>query len=495
MSKLLLFVVANKKFLIVASCTVLIFVILRWLFLKESLLFYNDMGRDAIVLLDWATTGKPPLLGPQTSVLSYNQSAWYFYFLFPFFLISNYSAFSSTATVTAFGAIVLVWLFWLTRRDTVNLMFVMIMALLLAVHPQVVTQNRFVWNPSFIPYFLMAATVCGLLLRKEYKSLSAAFFWLSLAFAAGFSYSAVPFSVVLALYLITVNKKYWKQHLFFACSSAMIVLLPTIVFEVRHSFALTKLFFEGQTTPQVILPLSVRAEQLISLIFPGSTSRESFYCLVFVVTSMVAGIVTTLYTKDKRSKLVMLTSCFLVINISLQLILPINLEKHYIFPLLIALFASIAVLPQKFSIPIAALLVLFWLRPYFISMYTAVPVRTVSDLEQCYKNYCEATTSPIYVSMESGILSGYHNAPEHRFFMRKMGCTVFDIETTQDQATTMVVVNDAAKIDLGKSGYRELSLFGPYTAGEKINCTDNLSLQELHKPTEETNPELILQPQ
>jgi len=73
-----------------------LFVFLRVFAITQNLHLFGDLGRDLFVLQKWSNNLlKPPLLGPQTSVVSFNQSAIYFYYLFPFFLLMSHSVYST----------------------------------------------------------------------------------------------------------------------------------------------------------------------------------------------------------------------------------------------------------------------------------------------------------------------------------------------------------------------------------------------------------------
>jgi hypothetical protein len=162
-------------------------------------------------------------------------------------------------------------------------------------------------------------------------------------------------------------------------------------------------------------------------------------------------------------------------------VLPVNLEKHYIFPIVLLLLLSIAALPRRYALITSAALFLFWLQPYFLNKQTVTPVRSIADMQQCYAKFCEDFKTPAYVSMESGILTGYHNALEHQFFLREAGCTVYNIVDHQDQANTMLVIGDNADYTHGKSAYYELTLFGNATPSGEYRCNDNLKIYRLDR--------------
>jgi len=135
-------------FWVILIVSVVLFVFLRLYKIKSSFLFFNDPGRDLLALYRWQETSKPPLLGPRTSVLPFNQSALYFYLLYPLFLLTNHSLFSTIYTVIIFYLIfLLAGIFFLKKRSRL-LEILVIVWFLIAIHPQFILQHRHVWNPS-----------------------------------------------------------------------------------------------------------------------------------------------------------------------------------------------------------------------------------------------------------------------------------------------------------------------------------------------------------
>lgn len=457
------------------------------------------MGRDYVTLLNWAETGKPPLLGPQTSVVSYNQSAWYFYILMPLFYLSNYWAFSSTLTLILFAVGVYAALSYTVRKDENIFYSVSLCMALLAIQPQAVLQNRFIWNPSFVPYFLLISLTSLVMLRKNLSNFWLAAFWIGVGFAVGFSYSTVPLAVLLVGYLFVSHYRYWMRLVAFGAATAGLVLLPLLAFEARHDFTLTRLFITGQTTPQNDISLTIKNALLQRFLFPGIQTSAT----VLLLIGFIAAIILSLryFWQNKRTEHFHFLAAFstiLLLLVASIYFLPVNIEKHYIFPLLTLGFFVISLLRKRFALLFAVILACYWMNPAnSLHSQTFQPaIRSVSEMQQCYQEVCRDFRESAYVSMESGILAGYHNAPEHQFFLRDAGCHILDIEASQDQAKSMFVIEDKGRFDPGNSGYRELTLFGTYTLGFEKKCTETLSIKEIRKPNvSENSQETVFEPQ
>ena len=95
----MLFIVKKTLPYLLGIFLIVLFLFLRFYKLQDSFFFYNDMGRDLLVLLDMIQNHKPVLLGPQTSALPINQSPLYYYLLLPFYLIFDKSFLTANLTL------------------------------------------------------------------------------------------------------------------------------------------------------------------------------------------------------------------------------------------------------------------------------------------------------------------------------------------------------------------------------------------------------------
>jgi hypothetical protein len=481
--------IVKKNWIIIATLLLsLVFIFFRLYKIQDSLLFFNDMGRDFQVLLDWKESGKPPLLGPQTSAVSFNQSAIYFYFLYPLFLITN-SAFSSIYTLIIFYLIAFLLGAYLYRSNKKTLLILFASFFLISIQPEMIRQNRFIWNPSFVPLFLLIALFSFKELITKFSNKKLIIFCLSAAFAAALNFSVIPSIFILLIFLIFKLKtktKILKLINFFILSN-FLTNLPTVAFEIRHKFALTNLLIHGQTLKQAATSFTHKYSELINYLFKLDNIYLNSAILFLIFLFLILNI--------KKSKNLLFFSLILLANFLLTLLLPFNIESHYIFGFLSVLIFTISLLPKKYLLILSLILSFIWLKPKIIKQHFAPARRTVKQMQNCYKNFCQDIKEPIYVSMESGILP-YHNAPEHRFFMRQAGCNVLNIEETQDQANLMAVVADDATYEHNKTAYNELTLFGKSEQISKQTCQKNLKIYLLQKSTAylKLSPKATLQP-
>jgi hypothetical protein len=261
---------------LVFGLTLAVFVFFRVYKIQSSLLFFNDMGRDFIELIDGWQAKKPPLLGPQTSAISFNQSAAYYYLLFPPFILTNLSGFASFDTALLVYVATFIFLFWRTRRSQQS-WSVILLVWLAAIQPELIRQNRFIWNPTFLLPFLAISLFAYLDLGINFSKTNVALVTFFSALAVSFSYSAAPLVLAMALLSIFIWHKKSLQLWWGWIISAFLINLPTLVFELVHGFVLTQLFIHGQTNPQHRIGVFQKTFDLFSKIFSDGNAFAIFF--------------------------------------------------------------------------------------------------------------------------------------------------------------------------------------------------------------------------
>jgi len=256
--------------------------------------------------------------------------------------------------------------------------------------------------------------------------------------------------------------------------------LPEALFEITHSFVLTKLLIFGQTLPQETLSLSekIRGIELYLLV----AGPKFNLLLVFLISvSLIWGI---WYLKRKQQATQLYTLIFYAIHLLalliFSLIFPIDIEAHYIFGLLALSAFALSLLPWRVGFSLVIIITIFWLQPNIIQLYVQPPPRTIDEMKSCYQQFCYQHQQPLYVSMESGLLP-FHNGPEHRYMLSVSGCQTLNITEHQDQAPYMAVIADSATYEHGKTAYYELTQFGPAEEVEQITCSPTLKIHLLRK--------------
>jgi GT2 family glycosyltransferase len=461
----------------------LIYIWTRLYKLETSLIFFNDIGRDLITLFDWQETLKPPLLGPQTSALPYNQSAIYFYLLMPFYLLSGHSPFSTIWTALIFYVGLFLWGAWQLKNKPLLLRSLLISSFLITIHPQFILQTRFVWNPTFVgPLLLISIYTLILALRKfSWKKI-----WVlisALTLATSLNYSVGPVLIATLIYISWVfrNQFKWLKIWFITAITAIFWNLPTLFFELRHKFLLTKMLFfqEGITQVHITLPAKINDTFVAAL-----TNITQPWTWIILGLILGSSLLSLYLNKKSNSNLgfqaLKVTLILWILTTVITFMAPISIQTHYIFGILTLGILLISLLKWQFSLFIVFTLSLFWLQPNLWQTYFKSARHPVAKIQECAQKICHQINYPVFVSNQAS-WHPYHNAMEWRYMFKEHGCKVKQLDTEIEQAQLMLVVVDDDQYQHGKTAYNELTQFGKSQQIEAIKCQPNLEVVILKK--------------
>ncbi|MDQ5951819.1 MAG: hypothetical protein QG639_1100 [Patescibacteria group bacterium] len=473
----------SSRVLLFSSISVLIlFLFMRFFLISESFLFFGDMGRDFNVLHTWLETGKPPLLGPQNSALPFNQSPIYFYYLMPFYLISNHSLYATLIATAVFHIAVFAIGMYLVKEEKSWSLSWIIVWLLFALSPQLIIQHRYVWNPSFVAACTALAFFSLIVLRKKMSILPLVSFVTSLALAVGFSYSAAPTAIVFVLSLpILFSFKNALKILGSTILAGLIIHLPLVFFELRHNFTLTNLMLHYEKLDQQTLPAGQTFWHIFELVF--SVPQYRWLSLLSIMTIVLFIAVNKLWKAQKPINPLLISVALLATNILLLILLPVTVQAHYIFGVVALLCISVAFLGVKTRLLLLTPLLLMWLQPSLFNQYFGQSWRTTEETIACAKQVCQQVSGPTFVSIQSAYHT-YHTAPEFRYLFDKHGCEVINIEEPPELVSNvkqMLVVTESSSYDHGRTTFDELSKFGTSQYMGQIDCSEKLRVHVLHR--------------
>ncbi|MFA4826836.1 MAG: hypothetical protein WC596_01090 [Candidatus Shapirobacteria bacterium] len=455
---------------------IFLFLFLRFYNINDSFFFFNDMGRDMMVLQTWQETGKPPLLGPQTSALPFNQSAIYFYLLYPGFLLSKGNPISLVYTLAFIYLFSFLLGLYLLRKDKPLTKVLLIAFFFISIHPQYIIQGRYVWNPSFVTPFLIISIISFYLLLKKFSIPKTILFSAGIATAISISYSVAPLLIIFALYWLLFSRSNFKAIALSLFGALALINLPTIFFELRHRFFLTTALLTKNSPPQKDLAFVDRLNNLSQYVF--SFSNQTLNISLFIASILLC--LFLLYKNRQKRKNLQFVASFLYLGITiLAFVTPITIQAHYIFAFTSLLFVIIAGLRPLVTVLSLVFFSLNYLQPTRLKQYFTTASRTTTQMEQCFRNYCDSFKEPTFVSVQSS-LHPFHNGPEHRFLLKKAGCNIKDIETQNGQAEYMTVVVDQSTFDQN-TNYYELSLLGSHQTVRTFPCQNNFYLVLIRK--------------
>lgn len=468
--------------LIVFGCVV-VFIWLRWWHLDVTNNLFGDAGRDFWTLQRWQQTGIPPLLGPQNSAISFNQSAVYFYLLFPFYLLSGHSVLSPMMAVTAIYLGVLALGLYVWRRQAAWRSAVLAGFFLIAIHPQLVSQQRYIWNPSFITAFLLPAVVAVLWLKVKPQRWLLVVISFGLAMAVSLNYSLVPTAVTLFL-LACWQLPSWRQRLEllgWQILAGLVVNAPTLAFEVRHDWFLTR----GLLHQEVLQLDVVRQHRWLTLLMHVLVPFQPQWATLAGITT--AGLLIGGWWQTTRGQVEPVVArsyrwlvALVVVNAALLVALPLTIHEHYIFGVLSLLVLAVALMPQPWRTMALVAAVVAWSQPIYAQRYLRLPPLATTIKQACLAQVCSELTQPVFVNTHSS--SHNHQAWEYAYLLKENGCQALTTNEFQPGMTQqMVVVAEHATFSNGQTGYYELSQFGPATEVKRWDCHPDLQVHLLTK--------------
>jgi len=198
--------------------------------IDHTFTFHNDEARDVLIVKKMIDTGKPVLLGPQTSVGNMYLGPLYYYLMLPPLLISNMNPVGPAIMVGIFGVATTLLLFLYAYRKY-GLNSGIMAGMVYALTPIMINYSRASWNPNIVPFF---ATLLLFIFDSKNK-LS----WLCLGLCAGviFQLHYVALSAVALVLMAKLwGEKKWFLGLILVFMGFLITSMPFWLFEIRHGF-------------------------------------------------------------------------------------------------------------------------------------------------------------------------------------------------------------------------------------------------------------------
>jgi 4-amino-4-deoxy-L-arabinose transferase-like glycosyltransferase len=238
--KLVEFLKANYKEIIVITIILLLGAFLRLFRISEYMHFYGDEGRDLIIVRNLLVNGDPILIGPGTSVGNMYLGPLYYYLIAPALFLSNYNPVGPVILV-AILATATIYLTYLLSKKWFGIIPAVIASLLTAILPTFIKYSNFSWNPNVLPFFSILSVF--LIDRIESKKQS----WLLIPAFASFAF--VLQSHYMGIFLLPVifgvwiyklikqnTKKGYLLNTLFGIFVFGFLMSPLLIFDIRHNY-------------------------------------------------------------------------------------------------------------------------------------------------------------------------------------------------------------------------------------------------------------------
>jgi 4-amino-4-deoxy-L-arabinose transferase-like glycosyltransferase len=138
--------------------------------------FLGDQGRDALVMSEFVREGKWPVVGPTVGAGHYT-GPFYYYLIVPSFVLFEFNPVAAAVEMVMIS-IAAILLFLSLATSLFGFSIAYGVSMLWALSPLMIMQDRRLWNPTPIPFFvlLLIASLWWIFKQKKYWAfLSAAF--------------------------------------------------------------------------------------------------------------------------------------------------------------------------------------------------------------------------------------------------------------------------------------------------------------------------------
>lgn len=216
--------------------------VLRMYRIGETMTFLEDEGRDLLIVKRMLDTGRPVLLGPQTSMGNMYLGPLYYYFITPALALAGMNPIGPASLLALSGVLTTYLLFWLGKKwfsPTSGYLA----AGLFATLPFSVSVTRASWNPNLVPLvatlmlisyhqlvftqsrlrnWLIYGGLIGIMVQLHYMTL---IFCGVMSLSVAWSYRTRPLILV--------------KGMLFSLIGGLITLSPFILFEARNNWVNT----------------------------------------------------------------------------------------------------------------------------------------------------------------------------------------------------------------------------------------------------------------
>jgi len=227
----------NKIKIAIFILLILVVVISRFYKLSDTAFFVNDQGRDIKVLYRMFTEKKMTLIGPATSFSgNYGNiyfGPYYYYFLLPFYLISQSPYFMTAVFPILF--IISIVLFFSVKELKFHQK--LITGLLLTFSWFSLYYTRFLWNLNLA--FLLSFVLFSLFLK--FKKIIIKHWLMSLIFGL---ISGMIFQIHYGMLFLYISLLVFffknKKNLLLYLSGFILSFFPFLLFDIRHEYVISK---------------------------------------------------------------------------------------------------------------------------------------------------------------------------------------------------------------------------------------------------------------
>ena len=420
MAKFVISKLTKWNFLLIVI--ILISGFLRLYRIDELHTFHNDEGRDALIAAEMIRTGKPTLLGPQTSVGNMYLGPLYYYLMVPALFLSGGNP-VGPAIMVALSGVLTTYLIYLVSQKWFGKISGIIASLVFATSPLFVHYTASSWNPNLVP--LISILIIMALEAKKY-------FWLGLLFGILFQlhYVAMAFAVVVVIWSLYSSKN--PRIIIVMLLGFVFATAPFWLFEVRHDFLNIQALFtylegtgvkNGATAPYISRVFNNTLSVISNIVLSRTLTHNNTNVLMFALSILSALLTLPWFIKKESINQSANLWYILVATIFLSSLLKENLYPHYLgylFPIVSIIIGSIACTRYRLVRYFGFTYILIWL-------FYSIPFTTKALVGEGSKQKLKGQEVAGYILRDSqgrpyNVVSALDNSREttYVYFLRQL---------------------------------------------------------------------------
>lgn len=218
-------------------------VILKFFNLQDYTMFLGDQGRDAIVIKNIILLRDFPGIGAVTSIGGVFLGPFYYYLMAPFLLLFQFNPVGLAYGIAYLSIFLIIWIYLILQKEF-SQKVALIVSFFTIFSASLTELSRFSWNPNLLPYTSFLFLIYIYKLYKYKKLHDAIILGLLLSASVQFHYLAYSLLGTFAIYALLnfqTSQKIYK-HFLYAFISFITLLLPLILFDIKHKFINLKSF-------------------------------------------------------------------------------------------------------------------------------------------------------------------------------------------------------------------------------------------------------------
>ncbi|HVZ67442.1 MAG TPA: glycosyltransferase family 39 protein [Patescibacteria group bacterium] len=340
--------------------------------LTNSFAFTYDVGRDMLALWDIVYSHHFPLIGATTGIPGVFYGPWWYYMLSPFFFIFQGDPRGIAIVMAVFGILSIILSYFVGKKiggDFVGLAF----AGVVSVSPIMISLSSQIWNPNIAPFpvLLIMFILADLYSQKKEKFIY--YFCLGALLSLILDIELVFGSIFLIGMLVSMlfvkRIKLSIKSIFLFVLGFVLVLLPRIVFDLRHNLLMTNAFisyFKNGAEPQSLTFMQLVMSRLNVFFGDYSSALGGGNRIIGGIVLIYTAIVLIVYFRKARELekiFIKITTTVIAVFVLGTIFFSHDIWSHYLVGLpvfyifLFVMGTSLVAIKKKNTIPLIIVLI------------------------------------------------------------------------------------------------------------------------------------------